>query len=110
MDNETWLIEVGDKILEKKANSSYTNLNEIDKAIYCLWVIDYAVRNSGTLEPVKELHHSAIQELKETAKSQNWPNISNLLKLSDNEVLFCEKYYEQYEDSCNEIRLSFKNT
>ena len=56
MDNETWLIEIGDEIIEKKSNSNYEDLSELEKSVYCFWVIDYAVRNSGTLGPFADLY------------------------------------------------------
>ncbi|MCB1586064.1 MAG: hypothetical protein KDI59_11290 [Xanthomonadales bacterium] len=110
MDNEAWLIEIGDEIIEKKANSSYEDLNNIEQSIYCFWVIDYAVRNSGTLEPMKELHPSAIEVLLNNAQFNNWSKTINLLNLSNNEKEFCSKYYEQFEMSCNELRSAYENT
>ena len=47
LDNETWLIVEGDRIIEKKSKHGYESLTKLEKAIYCLWVVDYAVRTSA---------------------------------------------------------------
>jgi len=109
LDNESWLIEIGDVVIEKKADSSYSNLSEIEKAIYCLWVIDYSVRNSGTLEAVDDLHPNALDELHEYANTHNWNSISTLLSKSENETAFCNEYYELFDSACNEIRSKYEN-
>jgi hypothetical protein len=109
MDNETWLIEVGDEVIVKKSQSSYEALSEIDKSIYCFWVIDYAVRNSGTLGPLNELHPSAINELMDKAIKHKWIHLYNLLSASGQEKAFCELYYKQYDLACSEIRFAYEN-
>jgi hypothetical protein len=110
MDNETWLIEIGDEVIVKKATSSYEEFSSMEKTIYCFWVVDYAVRNSGTLQPVEEIHPSAIKELVNCAQSNNWYKMLGMLKNHENEEEFSDKYYELFEASCNEIRSAYENT
>ena len=110
MDNETWLIEVGDNVIAKKSRLSYEELSEIEKSVYCFWVIDYAVRNSGTLGPVGDLHPLALNELKDMANKHVWVHMLNLLSVADNENEFRQMYYEQYESACSEIRSAYENT
>ncbi len=45
-DFETWIIETGDAIIQKQSEQGKAPLSPIEQAVYCLWVIDYAVRNS----------------------------------------------------------------
>jgi hypothetical protein len=32
MDNETWLIEIGDEVIKKKVEFDYINLSDLEKA------------------------------------------------------------------------------
>lgn len=46
-DNESWLLEQGDRVLQRKQESGLNGLSDKDKILYCLWAIDYAVRNAA---------------------------------------------------------------
>ena len=54
LDNETWLIDYGDELIEKKSEQGFNGLSDLEKIVYCLWVID-SIRNSGTLDVVEEI-------------------------------------------------------
>lgn len=103
-DLETWLLEVGDEIIHKKVECEYVGLSDIEKAIYCLWVIDYAVRNSGTLEPMREIHETALAELVAFSHQEKLVGLSALLELAADEAEFCEKYYGLFDGACAEIK------
>ncbi|WP_086932991.1 hypothetical protein [Agarilytica rhodophyticola] len=111
IDNETWILEVGDDIIEKKTKSSYESLTLLEQSIYCLWVIDYAVRNAGSLDPIEDLHPSAIDELIANAKAQGWKKIAHLIHCSEEEEEddFCDRYCQDFDESCNELRLVYDN-
>ncbi len=102
-DNETWLIDEAGKIVGKKSIEGYESLTRLEKAIYCFWVIDYAIRNSGTLEPMRELHRDAIAELIEFSKNNNCKNLSSMLTMTDEKV-FCETYSERFDTTCKDLR------
>ncbi|BCV33574.1 hypothetical protein TUM4442_31010 [Shewanella algae] len=72
MDNETWLIEFGDDIIDKKAERGIEALSNYEKAVYCLWVIDYSIRNSGTLDAVEDLYPEAPVEFESLVLKHNW--------------------------------------
>lgn len=110
LDNETWLIEIGDEIIEKKSDSGYETLNEVEKSIYCFWVVDYAVRNSGTLDAVEDLYPQALTELNDHANSNGWSEMSVLIANSSDSAMFCDLYYEKFEMACNEVRSSYEST
>ena len=63
IDNETGLINKGDKIINKSSSEGLNSLTNLEKAIYYVWVMDDAVRNSGTLEPMPALNRTSISEL-----------------------------------------------
>lgn len=74
-----------------------------------IWVID-AVRNAGYLRPVAELHPGAIDELMSFALSMRSDTLSQLLQGSKDEAEFCERYYTQFENACDEIRALYGRT
>ena len=110
LDNESWLIEIGEEIIEKKAAVGICALTNIEHAIYCLWVIDYAVRNSGSLEPVKELYPTAIKDLSNLSQTNSWLLNSKTAAESENPAQFCSSYYESFENRCGELRSVYENT
>jgi hypothetical protein len=103
-DDETWLLKVADDVLAKQAESSTESLAPTDHAIYCLWVIDYAVRNSGTLEPMRELHPMAVDELKAFAQMHGLTQLASWLAASTNEEAFCSSYHDVFPSTCGELR------
>ena len=110
-DNETWLIETGDLVIRKKASSSLLSLSDIERAIYCFWVIDYSVRNSGTLGAVGDLYPGAFLELSQYARTNN---VSHLALISETanttDEGFCENYYRLFEAACDDIRAVYQRT
>ena len=109
IENETWLIYEGDRIIEKKSRESSDSLSSLEKAIYDFWVIDYAVRNSGTLEPMRELSENSLSRLKEFAKSNNCSHLYSMLELARDENAFCDTYYQNFDNACNDLRNFGKN-
>ncbi len=103
-DDETWLLNVADAILEKSAEPNSAPMTPTDQAIYCFWVIDYAVRNSGTLEPMRELYPKAVKELRTFARAHALSKLTAWLKTSTDEDAFCEAYHDAFPSVCAELR------
>jgi len=101
-DYETWLLDVGDTIIQRKAETGYESLSSTEKAIYCFWVVDYAIRNSGTLEPMTELHASSLDELNVFASSASCKNLSTLL-VELNTCGISDSYYSAFSKVCSEL-------
>ena len=106
--NESWLIEIGHDVIEKKTHVGLQALNKTEKAIYCLWVIDYAVRNSGSLAPIEDLHPGALKELEDYADAYGWKAVSSMLRLSADEETFFSKYLDRFDSACGEIRAQYE--
>jgi hypothetical protein len=103
-DHETWLLMVGDDILTKRAALDAGPPTPTDHAIYCLWVIDYAVRNSGTLEPMREIHPMAAVELKAFAQAHALQQLTSWVASSADEEAFCATYHDTFPSACAELR------
>ena len=53
MDNETWVIKEGDRIIRKMAALGYKSLTPWETLVYALWHTEYAVRNGEILEAIR---------------------------------------------------------
>ncbi|WP_241303394.1 hypothetical protein [Burkholderia stabilis] len=104
LDMETWLIDEGDRVIQKRSREGFNSLTLIERAVYSMWLVDYVVRNSGTLEPMRELYPDALHELGAFAAPNNAANLLALLNLSSNEKRFCAEYHERFDRACGDIR------
>jgi len=100
LDNETWLIELGDGVIEKKAKFGINTLTDYEKSVYCLWAIDYSIRNSGTLDALEDIYPEAVSELEYLSSENNWLSKFSIKEISSSE----DAYYKNFEEICNELR------
>jgi hypothetical protein len=101
-DNETWLINEGDRIIQKKANSGVDHLTPCEKLVYSLWVADYAMRNGEDLEQAKVSFLDFQTTAVEVAEKLNMPVCCDLFSMTTE--LFEEAYLDSFDGVCNEIR------
>ena len=105
-DMETWLIDTGDEVIRKKAVTGLDGLLPAERAIYALWVVDYAVRNSGTLLPMSEIYPAALVELRAFAALRDLPTLTLLAGSAADEAAFCADYYRHFEMASQELKLA----
>lgn len=108
-DNETWLIDEGNRIILKKSSEGFDSLLSLEKAIYHLWVVDYAVRNSGTLAPILELNKDSVSQLSSFARNNGCRRLYTMMELAKDEKNFCNNYYRNFDDACADLRHFDKN-
>jgi hypothetical protein len=72
-DNETWIIDAGDAVIQKKATSGIEALSPSEHLIYCLWVADYGMRNAGDLVTAADLYPSFQTEAVRLANRLHLP-------------------------------------
>ena len=53
--SETWVIEAGDRVIQKKARVGFDRLTDWERLVYSLWVADYGMRNAGDLDTAKDV-------------------------------------------------------
>lgn len=99
--NETWLIKVGDRVIQKKAAVGIEHLVPWEVLVYALWWADYAMRNGESLEAAEAncgFHANGIL----AARQLSLPKTRELFALDlDN---FESAYLDRFEAVCNEIR------
>jgi hypothetical protein len=105
-DMETWLIDAGDAMVQKKSLTGLDGLSPVERAIYALWVVDYAVRNSGTLLPMSEIYPTALAELRVFATISDLPALTLLAGSTADDAAFCDDYYRHFEMASRELKLA----
>jgi hypothetical protein len=101
-DNETWLIETGADVVEKKAAVGEGQLSQHERLIYCLWVADYGMRNAGDLETASDLDADFQVRGKQLAAELSLA--ATLAAFNLPTVTFQERYFELFDAVCDELR------
>ena len=100
--NESWLIETGDAVIQKKARSGLESLTPWEALIYCVWVADYAVRNAGDLDTAEDVYADFHQEARRLAEQLSLAYTQETFLLSKDELE--TEYFDRFESMCDEIK------
>lgn len=101
-DNETWIIDAGEAVIQKKASSGIGSLTTHDRLIYCLWVADYGMRNAGDLDTARDLYADFQCEGALLAEELSLPFTRESFSLAAH--AFEDQYFERFDLICNEIQ------
>ncbi len=101
-DNETWLMEAGDLVIEAKAANGFGSLSPFERLLYCLWVADYGMRNAGDLTAADELFESWLADGKTATGQLALPRASSAFALSPG--AFEQRYFELFGPLVEEMR------
>ena len=101
-DNETWLIETGDVVIEKKVATGAGSLSDAELLIYCLWVADYGMRNAGDLETASDLFAPFHTQGREAAERLVLPKALALFSMSRGDLE--RRYFDFFDEVCEELR------
>lgn len=100
MTDQSWLIEEGDRIIEKKAEGQ--PLSDWEWLVYCLWVADYGINNAGDLAVSGDIYPPFHQQGRELAEKLQLPHCQALFQL-EREPLE-QAYEERFAAVCQELR------
>lgn len=106
-DNETWLIEEGDRIIQKKAHGGLESLTTWESLVYSLWVADYGMRNAGDLETAKAVDADFQSRALRTAKELSLTLTQGAFALE--RAALEREYFHRFDAICEEIRCAEKN-
>ena len=101
-DNETWILDAGDAVIEKRAAQGPAALQPLDRLIYCLWVADYGMRNAGDLSSAGDLYPDFQTEAAELARGLKLPTTHAAFALSQTELQ--AQYFQVFDAICDEVR------
>jgi hypothetical protein len=100
--NETWIIDAGDAVIQKKAQEGIGNLTPLERLIYCVWVADYGMRNAGDLDTARDLHADFQTEAARLANDLLLKATRDAFELSTEDL--SRQYFERFDDICHELR------
>ncbi len=100
--NETWIIEVGDAVIQKKAGEGVGSLSPVERLIYCLWVADYGMRNAGDLLTAHDLYADFQTEAVLLAKDLGLQATHEAFALPAADLQ--REYFQRFDKICDEIR------
>ena len=101
-ENESWVVDRGALVIEKKADGGAACLNEWEQLIYCLWVADYMMRNAGDFTNAVDMCPDFQCDAKRLAKQLSLPLTCEAFGLSRRKLQ--REYFERFETICDEIR------
>jgi hypothetical protein len=101
-DNENWIIDAGDMVIEKKAESGMNSLSAMERLIYCLWVADYGMRNAGDLQTASDLYAGFQHEGANLAKELSLAFTHESFSLATETLQ--QQYFQRFDRICSEVR------
>lgn len=109
-DYETWVIELGADIIRKEHESGTSNLSNVEKAVYDLLAVDYAVKNAGDMEALEDLRPSAAIDLAAFLRTIEQFDLATYMDQLATAGEDCESYYEKFAALCQAIQKSQSGT
>jgi len=102
MENETWLIETADDVIEKKVEHGVNALSPIEHLIYCLWVADYSIRNAGDLDTAADLYEPFQSEAASIAQALSLSSTHQGFSLPAKTLE--REFLDRFDTMCAEIQ------
>ena len=100
--NETWIIEAGDAVIQKRAHGGIHGLSVMERLIYCLWVADYRMRNAGDLETARDVYADFQTEAVQLARALGLQATEGAFLLPTAELQ--REYFNHFNSICAEIQ------
>jgi len=100
--NETWIIEAGDAVIQKKVQEGIGSLTPLERLIYCVWVADYGMRNAGDLDTARDLYADFQTEAARLANDLSLKATRDAFELSTEDLR--RQYFERFDAICRELR------
>ena len=98
---ETWLTERGDEIIDKKAKVGLNSLTKLEHLIYCVWIVDYSIRNAGDLSAAEDLYPPFKEQGQTFAKQLQLDKPYSYFTLDTEEMT--EQYFLYFETICTQL-------
>ncbi len=101
-DNETWIVEIGAEVVEKRAEEGADALPPKDQLIYWLWWADYMMRNAGDFSNAEALDHDFQREISVNAEQLGLTFTQETFSLPRADLQ--DQYFDRFDRICNEVR------
>lgn len=100
--NQTWVVDRGGQVIDKKVHEGPSTLNELERLIYCLWVTDYMMRNAGDFANAPVMYPEFQTDARRFAKKLGLTKTHEAFSLSHRKLQ--QEYFDRFEEICDEIR------
>lgn len=102
IDNQTWLIDLGHAIIEKKRAQGRDALTPRERLVHCFWIADYSMRNAGDLATARDLDPLYRADGAKAAAALDLPLSSAMFALSEGELE--RRFFDLFDGVCDELR------
>ena len=101
-ENQSWVVDRGGDVVEKKAQTGVASLSDWERLVYCLWVTDYMMRNAGDFLNAEVMYPDFQTDATRFSKSLGLATTHALFSLSQRKLQ--RDYFDRFEAVCDEIK------
>ncbi len=102
---EDWIIEKGDAVIQRQALYP-EHVTAEEQLVYCLWCVDYGMRNAGDLQPAFDIKHDVMDKGRSLSSTLALPRSEAFFTLP---VIDAERqYFDKFEEVCSEIEAAYQ--
>ena len=105
---ESWIIERGDEIIQKREISGLNALEPIERLILHVWYTDYCMRNAGDLANLEDLCSGCLSKGVAAAEALQLPKTRAFFARPTNELE--RHFFDDFNGVVNELAQSDGNT
>ena len=102
IDNETWLVDAGHAIIEKKRAEGADALTPRERLIHGFWIVDYSMRNAGDQASARDLDANYLTRARSAAAALDLPAATATFALSEGELE--HRYFDLFDGVCGALR------
>jgi hypothetical protein len=101
-ENESWVVERGGQVVERKVQVGVTGLSDWERLLYCLWVADYMMRNAGDFANAVDMYPTFQSDAAQFARRLGLTATCEAFSLSQRKLR--KEYFDRFEQICDEIK------
>lgn len=101
-DHQTWLVDVGHALIEKKRSDGIDALTPRERLILCVWIADHSMRTEGDLTTARALDPAALVDARDAATILDLPRTAAAFGLTEGAFERC--YFDLFDAICAELR------
>src|SRR3982751_2291259 len=101
-ENQTWVVERGGVVVEKKSQVGLAGLSDWERLLYCFWVTDYMMRNAGDFANAEVMYPDFQVDAARFAKSLGLATTYQTFSLSRRKLQ--REFLGRFESICEEIK------
>jgi hypothetical protein len=101
-ENQSWVVQRGGDVVEKKAQSGIDELSDWERLMYCLWIADYMMRNAGDFGNSEDMYPDFQKDATHFAERLRLPITREAFSLSRRKLQ--KEYFDRFEAICDELR------